>query len=496
MATAHRVLDPEPVLTLEDYRKNGGGRGLEAARKLGAVGIIEELEASGLRGRGGAGFPTGRKWRTVAENTSPTVPATIVVNASEGEPGSFKDRAILRANPFRVLEGALIAAYALAADEIVLALKASFHPELGRVREAIEAIEQAGWADGLTFTVVEGPGEYLYGEETALLEVVNGRAPFPRIAPPYREGADVVAVDPGGDTGSASEVSMAGPGQNTPAPPALVNNTETLANVPLILADGPAWFRSVGTDDSPGTVVCTVSGHTRRHAVGEFPMGTPLRQVLDELGGGPESGGEIVAVMSGVANALVPAADLDTPVSYEDMAAIGTGLGAAGFIVFDDRTDLAAVARGVSRFLSVESCGQCTPCKQDGLAMAEILDRVCRSEAEGHDLDALADRVATVADEARCFLATQHQVVIGSVLKLFPEALAAHVDVAVDKVGRKDGGRPAVEEELIVPILDLRDGRAVLALNHREKQPDWTYDEVPSGQSPADRIDQRKAETV
>lgn len=477
MPTVARVLDENPVQSLTAYLEAGGGRGLEAARRLGPAATIDEVDASGLRGRGGAGFPTGRKWRTVADNRSDELPSTVVVNASEGEPGSFKDRALLRRNPYRVLEGALIAAGALGADAVIFALKASFHPELGRLRTAIDEIRAAGWTDTVEIAVVEGPSEYLYGEETALLEVVNGRAPFPRLAPPYRQGSDVIGEDPT----SVADIDMAAPGGASPVPPTLVNNVETLANVPLILAGGPQAYRSLGTDASPGTIVCTVTGRTQRHGVGEFPMGTPLSEVIETLGGGP-AGRRVVAVLSGVAHPLLPASKLDVPVTYEDMDAAGAGLGAAGFIVFDDTVDLVAVAHGASRFLAVESCGQCVPCKQDGLAIVEVLDRFRASEATDDDVDVLASHVTTVADEARCYLATQHQRVIGSLLELFPDELRAHL-----------GGdrRPAAGVELIAPILDFDGDRAVLAEAHLEKQPDWTYDETYSGQSPADRIDQR-----
>lgn len=323
--------------------------------------------------------------------------------------------------------------------------------------------------------VAEGPSEYLFGEETALLEVIAGRHPFPRVTPPFRQG-----VGEAGPDKSPAEVEMAGPGAATTAAPTLVNKAETLANVPLILAEGPAWFRSVGTAASPGTIVCTVIGRTRRHGVGEFAMGTPLREVIEELGGGPSSRGSVLAVMSGVANALIPASRLDTPLTYEDMQRIGSGLGSAGFIVFDDTTDLVAVAQGVSRFLAVESCGQCTPCKQDGLALADLLDRFRRSEADEGDLAAIKDRVGTVANEARCSLAQQHELVLASLLELFPDALSSHLP----------GGVGAVEPELIAPIVALQGELAVLDEGHLRKQPDWSFDAVDSGQSPADRFEQ------
>jgi NADH-quinone oxidoreductase subunit F len=479
LTPVHRVLDPQPVASLDQYVEDGGGRGLDAARRLGPAATLDEVEASGLRGRGGAGFPTGRKWRTVAANRSSTIPTTVVVNGAEGEPGSFKDRAILRANPYRVLEGALIAAGALGADRVVVAVKRSFRAEVERLAEAIDAVRAAGWSEGVDLLVVEGPAEYLYGEETALLEVIDGRAPFPRVAPPYRHGVDEV----GPEDASASQLTMAAPDGADVAPPTLVNNVETMANVARVLADGADWFRAVGTAESPGTIVCTVSGRTRRHGVAEVAMGTPLREVIDLVGRGAVRGREIVAVMTGVSNPLVPASQLDTPLTYEHLDAIGSGLGTAGFIVFDDTTDFAAVARGVSRFLAVESCGQCTPCKQDGLALADLFDRVRRSEADAPDLDAIEDRVGTVADEARCSLASQHQRVASSILHLFRPHLEAHVR----------GERPAVDEEPIAAIVDLEGDAFVVDETQREKQPDWTFDAQDSGKSPADRIDQRSA---
>jgi NADH-quinone oxidoreductase subunit F len=476
MAMITRVLDKEPVRNLEAYLSAGGGRGLEAARKLGPAGTVEEIEASGLRGRGGAGFPTARKWAAVAENRGQGLRPSVVVNASEGEPGSFKDRMLMRRNPYRIIEGAIIAAEAVDAERVVFALKASFGRELERLRTALAEVEHAGWTE-LTLCIVEGPSEYLYGEETALLEVVDGREPFPRIAPPYRHGVDDVGEDPTSAAGSV----MASPEGQTAAP-ALVNNAETIANVPGILAEGATWFRQVGTADSPGTIVCTLSGGGRRAGVAEFEMGTPLAEVIETIGG---PGAAIQAVLSGVANPFLPGTLLDTPLSYGAMEAAGTGLGAAGFIIFSEEDDLAAVAAGVARFLAVESCGQCTPCKQDGLAIAEILARIVGGEPEAGDADSLASRVDTVADEARCALAGQQQRVIGSLLELFPDALRDHLE---------DGALPT-DTVLVASLVDIDDsGRAIVDERQRAKQPDWTFDNVDSGQSPADRFDQRLEE--
>ena len=472
---APRVLDAEPIDDLDAWIAIGGGKGIEAARRLGAAAVVDDIDASGLRGRGGGGFPTGRKWRTVAANRSPTIPTTVVVNAAEGEPGSFKDRELLRRNPFRVLEGALVAAFAVGADRVVVAVKATFEREAERVRAAAAAIAAAGWSDGVTIDVHEGPSEYLFGEETALLEVLEGRAPFPRVAPPYRHGADEI----GDGTTSPADVDLAGPGTSE-APPTLVNNAETLANVPQIMIEGPDWFRAVGTDESPGSIVCTITGETQRAAVGEVPMGTPLQTVIDDIGGGAIAGQRLVAAMSGVANPLLPADRFDTPLTYEAMAAAGAGLGAAGFIVFDDTTDLVAIAAGVSRFLAVESCGQCEPCKQDGLAISGALDRLCRNEPAADDSDTVAARLDSITTGARCFLATQHQRVITSLLGLAPDQFEAH---------RADRAE-VVEPVTIGPIVDVARGSAVLDDRQRDKQPDWSFDSEDSGKAPADVIDQ------
>lgn len=484
-----RVLADEEYSTIADAVAAGAGAGLRDARAVDAGTVIELIGAAGLRGRGGAGFPTARKWRTVADNCSPEFPSTVVVNAAEGEPGSFKDRAIIRRDPYRVIEGALIAAHAVGADSVIIATKASFTREVERLRAAIAEVDEQGWTERVPVTLFTGPGEYLYGEETALLEVIDGRPPFPRIAPPYREGVDEVFEDAAGataDSRSAADVEMAGPTGESVAPPTLAGNAETFANVPAILRNGADWFRELGTPESPGTVVCTVSGATARHGVAEVELGTPLRDVLERIGGGARPGHEIVAVMSGVANPLLPADALDTPVSYEGMQAAGSGLGAAGFIVFDDADDLVAVAAGVARFLAVESCGQCRHCKDDGLALSALLEQLAESRASTRDLDQIGALLELVAEGARCNLATQQQVVVGSVLRLFPDAVRAHVDHTL----------AATEPALIASIADLVDRRFVLDERQRAKQPDWSYDPVDSGQWPADRLDDPRRTTA
>lgn len=456
--THERLLSGIPVETLESWIERGGGRGLDSAREMGSEALVATVDAAGLRGRGGAGFPTAAKWRTILEHgTRSTTP--VVVNGAEGEPGTFKDRTILRHNPYQTVEGALIAAAAVGADWIVFALKASFERELAVLRRAIEEVKAVGWADGITIDIELGPDAYLFGEETALLEVVDGREPFPRVAPPWRLGVDEGAA----------------------LSPTLVNNVETLSNLPQLVARGPDWFRSEGTSRSPGTIVCTVSGAVQRDHVGELPMGTTLRDAITIIGGGPRKGREIVGVLSGVSGALLSSEQLDTPLTYDDMAAAGSALGSCGFIVFDDETDFVAVAHGVAKFLAVESCGQCAPCKEDGKLIAAGLDRLRQSQAEPDDLEMVLQKLDTVAVGARCFLAQQHQNVVRSIIAAWHGQFRGHADRVID----------GVDSYPVAEAVDLQ-GQAVV-INERQlrKQPDWTYNDVDSGASPADRIDER-----
>lgn len=484
MELLHRILPAAPIETLDEYIASGGGEGLRIARSATPEHVLDRLDTAGLRGRGGAGFPLSRKWRAVMANEAFEAKASIVVNAAEGEPGSFKDRTILRANPYHVLEGALIGAQVVDASEVIVGCKRTETQSIDRLERAIDEMRAAGWLDEVDVRVFAGPSEYLYGEETALLETIDGRYPFPRIAPPYRRGVEEVvehAADVTAESSSAAHVEMAGP--DHVAPPTLASNVETFANVPGVLASGADWFRSVGTDQSPGTIVCTVSGDTRHAGVAEVAMGTTLRDLIDTVGGGVGPGREVAAVMSGVANPLIPGDRLDTPLTYEDMKAIGSGLGCAGFIVFDDQTDFVAVAAGVAHFLGVESCGQCAACKTDGLTIAEVLAKLCASEAAENDLEALDASLATVADGARCNLPYQQQAVVGSVLELFAGEVAQH---------RDKSGAPS-SPTLVAAIHDLVDGRAVLDERQAAKQPDWTYDATDSGQWPADRLDDHRA---
>ncbi len=482
MSRFSRTLARTPLRSLGQYVDGGGGRGLTKARESGPESVITTVEESGLRARGGAGVPCGPKWRRVRDyGTGATVPPSVVVNAADGEPGSFKDRAILYRNPYQVLEGALIAAYAVGAGDVIIAMKQSHGKVQARTKEAIDEIREAGWLEDLELQIFQGPTEYLYGEETAMLEAIDGRPPFPRIAPPYRHGVHEIVdrlVGSESHHASAAYVELAGPTAAAVGSPTLVNNVETLANVPQIIAEGPEWFRSMGTPESPGSLVCTVTGATQRHGVGEFPMGTRLREVIDLIGGGPKPGRHIKAVIGGVATPVLTEDQLDTPVSNEGMQSIGAQLGCGGFIVFDDQSDMAAVAESVARFLSIESCGLCIPCKEDGLALADLFGRVRRSDANDTDRAAIDDRLRTIDNGARCNLATQYQLVLQSILDTFGDEIDHHVQRTV----------PAAMPEFTTTIVDIEGSRAILDESHHDKQPDWTFEPQWSGKSPADRL--------
>lgn len=439
----HFVLPPIPYANLTSYLAAGGGVALAEARLVDPQALIDEVTASGLRGRGGAGFPTGLKWQTVADLEADELAANVVVNAAEGEPGTIKDRTLLQANPYAVIEGALIAAQAIDANDITIATKASFVATIERLRTAIDEVRAAGWLDGpdgqITIEVVTGPDRYLFGEETAMLEVVDGRLPLPRVAPPYRHGSVEVVTDQVGPARGhdsfegAADIVMAG--SDHEAPPTLVNNAETLANVPAIIARGADWFRQVGTDKSPGTVLATVTGDVHHPGVYEVALGTVLEDLV-ELAGGPIRGTTLVGVLGGASAAFLD--DLTTPISYEAMQTAGTGLGSASFRFIGDQVDPVALAAGVSRFLSVESCGQCTPCKLDGLAIAQALQRISNNQGTATDRDIVARRLTTVADGARCALGRQHQTVVSSILQAFPEAIDDHLQ------RRRPAAEPAV----------------------------------------------------
>lgn len=462
MSTAPRLLHDPPLASLGDHLDRDGGRGLVGARAIGPDNIIAEIATSGLRGRGGAGFPTATKWRSVANGEGRH--RYVVCNAAEGEPGTFKDRALLRANPYAVLEGLLIAAEAVGAREAYVAVKASFETEIAIIRRALGEIEAAGWLADRTITLVTGPEEYLFGEEKALLEVIEGNEPLPRWLPPYLHGLFATAPQLGWQAHEPEEGHRRGHEAN----PTLVNNAETLAQAAWILSHGAAAFRAVGTDESPGTLLTTVVGDVARPGVAEVPMGTPLRALLDRCGGTLEDR-TVKAVFPGVANAVLTGADLDTALSYEAMAAAGSGLGAGGFIVYDDTACMVEVIATLSRFLYVESCGQCPPCKLGTGDITLTLDRIRSGEGEDADLGRIEERLRMVTDGNRCYLPVQEQILVSSVLRSFPEDVAAHLE----------GYCPSERTHIPPPkVSDLAGGVVTYDARQEHKRPDWTYEDT------------------
>jgi NADH-quinone oxidoreductase subunit F len=457
------LLPDVPVTDVEEYLAAGGGRGWERAVELGPAQTIKEVGLARLRGRGGAGFPTGRKWAAVA--AAENADRYVVCNAAEGEPGTFKDRALLRRNPYQTAEGLLIAAHAVGATAAYVGIKASFTTERERLVAAVEELQQAGIGPDISVTVVPGPDEYLFGEEKALLEVIEGKPPLPRWFPPHEHGLFATGPQEGWEAGPRA-ARLRGEGAN----PTVVNNVETLANVPHILANGAEWFRGLGTPDSPGHVVVTVVGDVVRAGVAEVPMGTPLAEAIEQAGGGLPDGRSAKAVFSGVANPVLTAAQLGTPLTYEDMQAAGSGLGAAGFIVYDDTACMVAVALAFSRFLWVESCGQCPPCKLGSQAITEHLAAVESGSGTDLDIEEIGFWLERVTDANRCYLGTEEKLMVASVLRAFPEEFADHLE------GRCPRPRPVV----LPKVVDITpDGAAVFDTRQARKRPDWTYDDAP-----------------
>ena len=449
------VLPPTPITTIDDYLEAGGGEALRAARSLGPEATIEEITASGLRGRGGAGFPTGAKWASVRAAAGGTHYA--VANGAEGEPATFKDRTLMRRDPYRIVEGLAIAAFCVDAPMAFVGVKRSFGVEVANLRRAALELGGAGLLGDLSISIVEGPDEYLFGEEKALLEVIEGRDPLPRLLPPWQHGL-FATVTMGWEAGTPA-------GRGQASNPTLVNNVETLASAAHVLARGATWYRSLGTADSAGTAIVTIVGDVRVPGVHEVELGTTLAEVISWCGGA-EPNRTLKAAFSGVSNPVVPARSFDIPLTYEAFEGLGSGLGAAGFVVYDDTADMVAVAAELTRFLAVESCGQCPPCKRGSMELTEVLTRIAHGGGTDADLATIESLLATVTDSNRCYLGTEVQRLVSSVLREFPDDVAAHLE-----------GRPPLERDVVVPkIVEIDpDGAVVYDERHRLKLPDWTY---------------------
>jgi len=439
------ILLPEgPVPSVEAYIKGGGGRGLAAARERAPDEVIEEVRRSGLRGRGGAGFPTGMKWRTVRDDPCPT--KYVVCNAAEGEPGTFKDRWLLRMNPYLVVEGLGIAAYAVGAERAFIGIKAGFEHEVDRLRRAMEEMAERDLVGPVPVELMPGPDEYLFGEEKALLEVIEGNDPLPRVLPPWMEGLFRKPDSPN---------------------PTAVNNAETLANVPHILDKGADWFRSFGTSDSPGTMLFTLCGDVRFPGVYELPMGFSLRELVYGIGGGPPPGRELKAVFPGASTTVISAAQLDAPLGFDAMRAVGSGLGSGGFVVYDDSACIVRATLAFSRFLYVESCGQCPACKHGTGAITELLERIDGEEGSEADVETILARALKVTDAQRCALPTGESLIAQSAIQVFGPEFAEHF-------GR---GCPRPRDLPVPKIVDFDEAAGEFRFDERygRKLPDWTY---------------------
>jgi NADH:ubiquinone oxidoreductase subunit F (NADH-binding) len=447
----HWLLPDSPYPSYDAYLDAVGVRALEEARARTPAQLLEEIKKSGLRGRGGAGFPTGTKWASITNH--PCRVRDAVVNAAEGEPGTFKDRWLLRYNPYAVLEGLLIAGHVIGARGLYVGVKASSTVEISRLTGAIEELAAAGVLAGREIHIVQGPEEYLFGEEKALLEVIEGNEPLPREAhyPPYEKGLFATPFSPN---------------------PALVNNAETFAHVPSIVARGGESFRRLGTADTSGTCLYTLSGDVVRPGVYERPAGVTLRELVHEAAGGPREGREVKAILSGVAAPVITASRLDTPADFASMAMAGSALGSAGFMVFDDSRSMPRLAQAVARFLYVESCNQCAACKHGLRVASEALDGIFGAPTSRADDYLRALYGARSAPQAnRCYLPVEGAMLIPSLLETFESEFGL-------PHGRLAG---AAEPILIAPIRDFDSERSVFVLDARQsrKQPDWSYAEEP-----------------
>ena len=359
--------------------------------KAGPDAIIDAVKASGLRGRGGAGFPTGMKWSFMPKEPTPGRPNFLVINADESEPGSCKDREILRHDPHKLVEGALIAGFAMRARAGYIYVRGEFIVETEALRRAVAEAYDAGLlgknaaGSGWDFDlfVHRGAGAYICGEETAMLESLEGKKGMPRLKPPFPAGAGLYGC------------------------PTTVNNVESIAVVPTILRRGAAWFAGIGTPKNEGTKLFQISGHVERPCVVEEAMSIPFRELIEKHAGGIRGGWEnLLAVIPGGSSVpLVPAAEImDAPMDFDGLKALGSGLGTAAVIVMDKSTDIVRAISRISYFYKHESCGQCTPCREGTGWMWRTMERLREGDAEVGPIDQLYDVTKQVEGHTICAL--------------------------------------------------------------------------------------------
>ncbi len=439
----HRVLPTTPIDSLDDYVADGGGDGLATAVELSPDDVIDIVTASGLRGRGGAGFPTGVKWRSVADAAREAGRCYMVCNAAEGEPATAKDRALLARNPFAVIEGLAIGMHAIGVDGAYIGVKRQFAHEVERLVVARDMAVDAGWPGAEHIRVVPGPDEYLFGEESAMLEVIEGKLPLPRILPPYQTGLFATMAEPN---------------------PTAVNNVETLSHVARILRDGADWFREVGTTESPGTMVFTVVGDVAHPGVYELPLGTPARELIEEIAGATD----VLAIYAGTSNSVITPDVLDLPLDFDSFSEAGTGLGSGGFAVYDTSRDIVQVCAALARFLAIESCGQCLACKLGTAEISERFDALVRGEGTSADIAEIRRRTDTVTDQNRCYLPVGAALLVRSTLDEFGDAIEAHVGRATDP----DAAVPVPK----ITEIDTATGAVTFDPTYHRKRSDWSYD--------------------
>lgn len=404
-------LDAEHI---EDYIANGGyATFLKVLTEMQPAQVIDTIRRSGLRGRGGAGYSTGLKWSTVAKAVG--TPKYVVCNGDEGDPGAFMDRSVMEDEPHRVIEGIMIAGYAVGADRGYLYVRAEYPLAVKRLRLAIRQAEKQGLIGhnicgtpfSFTLEVRLGAGAFVCGEETALLASIEGKRGTPRPRPPY-----------------PAEHGLWGC-------PTLLSNVETFANIVPILREGGDWFASIGTERSKGTKVFALSGRVVHTGLIEVPMGMSLREIVFEIGGGIPDGKKFKAVQTGgPSGGCIPQAYLDLPVDYESLAEIGSIMGSGGMIIMDETSCMVDVAKYFMEFCMSESCGKCVPCRVGTTQMYNLLDSICKGTATLDDLDLLETLCDMVKNTSLCGLGQAAPNPVQSTLRYFRDEYIAHI---VDK---------------------------------------------------------------
>ncbi|WP_422058360.1 NADH-quinone oxidoreductase subunit NuoF [Sphingomonas sp.] len=377
--------------TLDAAIKRGAWDNTKKLLELGPDTIIEKIKASGLRGRGGAGFPTGMKWSFMPKNPTPERPSFLVINADESEPGSCKDREIIRHDPHLLLEGALVAGFAMRARAAYIYIRGEYIREAETLFKAIEEAYAKGLlgknacGSGYDFDVFchRGAGAYICGEETAMIESLEGKKGQPRLKPPFPAGAGLYGC------------------------PTTVNNVESIAVAPTILRRSPEWFASFGRENNKGTKLFQISGHVEKPCVVEESMSIPFRELIEKHCGGIRGGWDnLLAVIPGGSSVpLVPAAEImDAPMDFDGLRALGSGLGTAAVIVMDKSTDIVAAISRISYFYKHESCGQCTPCREGTGWMWRVMERMRTGDADISEIDTLFNVTKQVEGHTICAL--------------------------------------------------------------------------------------------